>query len=70
MSGGDNCEHVRRCQPGTIAWAAERIVRMHVELATDERESGHCEQCREDGRCELLAWARLTLAAPPRARGV
>jgi hypothetical protein len=49
--------------PGTIAWAAEQVVRMHDEPGTDERESGRCEQCRPDGWCDLLQWARLTLAS-------
>ena len=47
---------------GTIRWAAERVLDMHVTLPTADRATGRCEQCRPDGRCDLLDWARLTLA--------
>jgi hypothetical protein len=49
--------------PGTIAWAALQVVRMHEEPASEDRESGRCEQCRPDGWCDLLHWARLALAS-------
>jgi hypothetical protein len=47
--------------PGTILWAAERVIAMHDEIS-DEHPAG-CEQCRPDGRCDLLHWARLAVAS-------
>ena len=46
---------------GTIRWAAERVLDMHVTLSGVDRATGRCERCQPDRRCDLLDWARLTL---------
>jgi hypothetical protein len=53
----------RPVSPGTIRWGAERILAMHTEPEATDRVTGRCGQCQPDGRCDLLHWARMVLAA-------
>ncbi len=53
----------RPVSPGTIRWGAERVLTMHTEPEATDRVTGRCRQCRPDGRCDLLQWARAVLAA-------
>lgn len=50
---------------GAVEWTARRLVEQHAEPADPARATGRCAQCPPDGgpdACELLAWARVTLA--------
>jgi hypothetical protein len=51
--------------PGTMRWAAERVLDMHVERVEADRTTGRCGQCQPDGRCRMLHWARVVLPVGP-----
>jgi hypothetical protein len=46
----------------TIRWAAERVLDMHARQPEADRVTGRCAQCHRDGSCDLLDWARRTVA--------
>ena len=45
-----------------LLWAARRVVQQHEEQPSADRATGRCAQCRDDGTCELLDWARRVVA--------
>ena len=46
----------------TIRWAAERVLDMHAGQPEADRVTGRCAQCQPDDWCNLLDWARRTVA--------
>lgn len=63
----DMISYVDPVSPGTMRWAAERVLDMHVEPAEADRTTGRCGQCQPDGRCRMFHWARLVLAVGQRS---
>jgi hypothetical protein len=53
---------------GTITWAAERVLDMHVEQVDADRTTGLCGHCQPDGQCRMLQWPRVVLAVGPQFR--
>jgi hypothetical protein len=48
--------------PETVRWASARVLDMHAEQPEADRVTGRCAQCQRDGGCDLLDWARRTVA--------
>jgi hypothetical protein len=48
--------------PALVLWASKRVITQHSELASPDRATGTCKQCRDDG-CDLLTWAINNLKA-------
>jgi len=49
-----------RVSPAVVRWAAEQIIRMHVEAPPHTIEPGadvpQCARCMPEGGCALLMW--------------
>ena len=48
----------------SLVWAAQQVVRQHHEPASEDRETGRCAQCGDEG-CQLLWWAMTLLRIEP-----
>jgi hypothetical protein len=46
--------------PDAVVWAAQQIVRQHMEPPDPDRATGRCAKCTPSG-CPLLYWARDVL---------
>jgi hypothetical protein len=49
--------------PELVAWTAQQVIRQHTEPSSEDRATGRCAQCPDDGaaECRLLRWARVML---------
>lgn len=45
-----------------MLWASKQVITQHSEIASPDRATGACKQCRPDG-CDMLTWAINNLKA-------